>query len=117
MMDLAISREDLIREIYKTCDANKQKDHVHIRLMITRGLKPTPYQSPKITIGNPTIVIVPEIKKSSEETLVVGIKLATVSTRRGRPDVQDPAWNSHSKLNCISACIQGQQVRCADVVR
>eukprot|EP00038_Savillea_parva_P022178 m.37055 g.37055 ORF g.37055 m.37055 type:complete len:315 (-) comp5470_c0_seq2:189-1133(-) len=108
MMDLAITPEQLIKEIYKCTDANKQKDHVHIRLMITRGLKPTPYQAPKTTIGIPTIVIVPEIKESSESTKEVGIKLMTVSTRRGRPDVQDPAWNSHSKLNCISACIQGQ---------
>jgi branched-chain amino acid aminotransferase len=76
--------------------------------MVSRGLKPTPYQAPKTTIGLPTIVIVPEIKHSSQETKEVGIRLATVSTRRGRPDVQDPAWNSHSKLNCITACIQGQ---------
>ena len=26
--------------------------------------------------------------------------------RRGFPDVQDPKLNSHSKLNCITACIQ-----------
>ena len=26
--------------------------------------------------------------------------------RRGHPDVQDPKLNSHSKLNCITACIQ-----------
>lgn len=109
MMDLKITPEQLIREIYKCTDANKQKDHVHIRLMVTRGLKPTPYQAPKTTIGDPTIVIVPEVKQSSDETRAVGIKLATVSVRRGRPDVQDPAWNSHSKLNCIAACIQGQQ--------
>lgn len=107
MIDLGLTPEELIKEIYKCTDANKQKDHVHIRLMVTRGLKPTPYQAPKTTIGLPTIVIIPEIKKSSEETKEVGVRLMTVSTRRGRPDVQDPAWNSHSKLNCISACIQG----------
>jgi len=107
-MDLAITREDLKREIYKCTDANGQRDHVHIRLMCTRGLKPTPYQAPKVTIGNPTIVIIPERKETDETTKQVGIKLSTVHVRRGRPDVQDPAWNSHSKLNCISACIAGQ---------
>jgi len=79
---------------------------VHIRLMITRGVKSTPYQDPRFTITEPTIVIIPEYKDPRPETLTQGVRLATVSTRRGRPDVQDPKWNSHSKLNCITACIQ-----------
>ena len=65
-----------------------------------------------MTIGIPTIVIIPERKESDRgegSAVEVGIKLATVHVRRGRPDVQDPAWNSHSKLNCINACIAGQK--------
>lgn len=104
-------KKELEKEIYRVTDANKQKDHVHIRIMVTRGLKPTPYQNPKVTIGRPTVVIIPERKESSSDKTgadarVDGITLFTVHVRRGRPDVQDPAWNSHSKLNCISACIQ-----------
>ncbi len=79
---------------------------VHVRLMITRGVKSTPYQDPRFTVGAPTIVVIPEYKEARDETLTTGLRLYTVSTRRGRPDVQDPKWNSHSKLNCISACIQ-----------
>lgn len=108
-MDIGMTKNELKKEIYRVCDANKQKNHVHIRLMVTRGLKPTPYQAPKTTIGKPTVVIIPEVKQSSETTKEVGITLFTVHVRRGRPDVQDPSWNSHSKLNCISACIQGQK--------
>ena len=79
---------------------------MHVRLMITRGVKSTPYQDPRFTITPPTIVVIPEYKQAREETLTRGVRLSTVSTRRGRPDVQDPKLNSHSKLNCITACIQ-----------
>lgn len=105
-MHLAISAEELIAEVYRVCDANSMTDDVHIRLMATRGLKPTPYQHPKITLGDPTIVIIPEYKASSEETKRKGLTLFTVHVRRPPADVQDPMWNSHSKLNCIAACIQ-----------
>ncbi len=81
-------------------------DHVHIRLMVTRGIKRTPYQDPRVTIGPATIVIIAEYKNPKPETLERGIRLFTVHVRRGYPDVQDPKLNSHSKLNCITACIQ-----------
>jgi branched-chain amino acid aminotransferase len=81
-------------------------DHAHIRLMVTRGVKRTPYQDPRMTIGPATIVIIPEYKNPKPETLERGIRLFTVHVRRGAPDVQDPKLNSHSKLNCITACIQ-----------
>lgn len=81
-------------------------DAVHVRLMITRGVKSTPYQDPRFTISDPTIVIIPEFKEPAASTLEDGITLFTVHVRRGRPDVQDPKLNSHSKLNCITACIQ-----------
>ncbi|GLC75758.1 hypothetical protein PLESTF_001682400 [Pleodorina starrii] len=87
----------------------QQRPRVHIRLMATRGLKPTPYQNPDITIGQPTIVIIPEYKEPSPVPREVGIRLFTVHVRRGAPDVQDPGWNSHSKLNCIAACIQANK--------
>ena len=81
-------------------------DHVHIRLMVTRGLKATPYQDPRMTIGAATIVIIPEYKTPDPAVAERGVSLFTVHVRRGTPDVQDPKLNSHSKLNCITACIQ-----------
>lgn len=97
---------DMIRATLDANDMGPETDGVHIRLMVTRGVKSTPYQDPRFTISAPTIVIIPEFKTARPETLTRGVTLSTVSIRRGRPDVQDPKWNSHSKLNCISACIQ-----------
>jgi len=74
--------------------------------MVTRGVKRTPYQDPRVTVGPATIVMIPEYKTPSAETAARGISLFTVHVRRGFPDVQDPKLNSHSKLNCITACIQ-----------
>jgi branched-chain amino acid aminotransferase len=79
---------------------------VHVRLMVTRGLKSTPYQDPRACIGPATVVIIPEYKLPRPDTLTDGLRLFTVHVRRGAPDVQDPKLNSHSKLNCITACIQ-----------
>jgi branched-chain amino acid aminotransferase len=107
-MDIGRSPTELTRMIQATLDANDMTDAdgVHIRLMVTRGVKSTPYQDPRFTISPPTIVIIPEYKTARPATLTQGVRLSTVSIRRGRPDVQDPKWNSHSKLNCIAACIQ-----------
>jgi branched-chain amino acid aminotransferase len=104
--DIGLDREALTEALYRTVDANGMRDHVHIRLMVTRGLKSTPYQDPRMTVGAATIVIIAEHKRPSSEVIERGVRLATVHVRRGPPDVQDPRINSHSKLNCILACIQ-----------
>ena len=101
-----MSREELTTRLYGVLAANQMDDGVHVRLMVSRGLKATPYQDPRVTIGTATIVIIAEHKNPLPETLTRGMKLFTVHVRRGYPDVQDPKLNSHSKLNCITACIQ-----------
>ena len=105
-LDLGISREELTTRLYGVLAANQMDDGVHVRLMVSRGLKATPYQDPRVTIGTATIVIIAEHKNPLPETLTRGMNLFTVHVRRGYPDVQDPKLNSHSKLNCITACIQ-----------
>jgi branched-chain amino acid aminotransferase len=105
-MDVGLEPEDLVKRIFDCLDANKMRDGVHIRLMVTRGVKATPYQDPRVTISPATIVIIPEYKNPKPETFEKGLKLFTVNVRRGYPDVQDQKLNSHSKLNCITACIQ-----------
>jgi len=105
-MDIGLTRDELTRALYRTLEVNGMSDHVHVRLMVTRGVKRTPYQDPRMTIGPATVVIIPEYKNPKPETLTRGIRLFTVHVRRGYPDVQDPKLNSHSKLNCITACIQ-----------
>ena len=105
-MEMDVTPERLGERIYRVLEANGMRDGVHVRLMVSRGVKATPYQDPRITITPPTIVIIPEYKEALPETLTRGIRLFTVHVRRGYPDVQDPKLNSHSKLNCITACIQ-----------
>jgi len=107
LLDIGLTREALTRALYETLSANSMHgDGVHIRLMVTRGVKRTPYQDPRATIGPATVVVIAEWKLAKPETLAAGLSLFTVHVRRGFPDVQDPKLNSHSKLNCITACIQ-----------
>jgi len=106
-LDIGLTRAQLTQALYATLAANGMHgDGVHVRLMVTRGVKRTPYQDPRATIGAATVVIIAEWKTPKPETLATGLTLFTVHVRRGYPDVQDPKLNSHSKLNCITACIQ-----------
>lgn len=104
-MDIGISRETLEARLYATIDANAM-EACHIRLMVTRGIRSTPYQDPRVVISPATIVIIAEHKDPLPATVEKGLSLFTVHVRRGDPAVQDPKLNSHSKLNCITACIQ-----------
>ena len=108
-MDLGLSREELARRLYETLDANGMDEGVHVRLMVTRGVRATPYQDPRVVVGGPTIVIIPEYKEPDPAVYERGLKLFTVHVRRGDPAVQDQKINSHSKLNCILASIQATQ--------
>ncbi len=105
-LDIGLAPQELTQRLGDCLKANGMEDGVHIRLMVTRGIKATPYQDPRVTISPATVVIIPEYKEPKPETLERGICLHTVSVRRGYPDVQDQKLNSHSKLNCITACIQ-----------
>jgi branched-chain amino acid aminotransferase len=93
MLDIGLSREELESAIYATLRANDMADGVHVRLMVTRGIKRTPYQDPRVTVGPATVVS-------------TGITLFTTHVRRATPDTLDPKLNAHSKLNDITACIQ-----------
>ena len=108
-MDVGLTRAELIKRLYETLDANHMTEGVHIRLMVTRGVRSTPYQDPRVVVGGATIVIVAEYKEPEPGIVEQGIRLFTVHVRRGDPAVQDPKLNSHSKLNCITACIQAIQ--------
>ena len=108
-MDIGLSRDELARRLYETLDANRMDGGVHVRLMITRGVRSTPYQDPRVVVGGPTIVIIPEYKQPDPAVYERGLKLFTVHVRRGDPAVQDQKINSHSKLNCILASIQATQ--------
>ena len=104
-----VGKKIMSNEIYKTIKKNKMETDVHIRLILSRGLKSTPYQDPSFTISSPTLVIIPEYKKPDEKLYLNGLVLKTVSIIRGPKNVQDPTLNTLSKLNCILACIEAKK--------
>ena len=108
-LKLHFSKKEFIDILSKTIRINKMSSDVHIRLVVSRGIKSTPYQDPAFTISKPTIVIIPEYKKPQKNIYKKGLILKTVKTIRGPHNVQDPRINSLSKLNCILACIEAKK--------
>ena len=108
-MELHLSKEEIINAIWSTLKENNMSSDTHIRLIVSRGIKSTPYQHPKVTISPPTIVIIPEYKRPNKDVIDKGIRLVSVQTRRDSA-VQDPKINSLSKMNCISACIEAENL-------
>jgi branched-chain amino acid aminotransferase len=105
-LDIARSKEQVIQAVLDTQIANGMTHDAHARLMVTRGVKTRPFQHPKLSQRGPTMVIIME---HSRQKLPRPIKLATVPHMRGLPMTQDPKLNSHSKLNCILACIAAEK--------
>ncbi|RFF30875.1 aminotransferase class IV [Wenzhouxiangella sediminis] len=100
------ARKTLIEAVCAVIESNELVDGAHLRIMLTRGVRREPYQDPRLIEGGPTLVIIPGHHPVTEDILVKPQRLFTVHVHRGAPDVQDPRLNSHSKLNCILACIQ-----------
>lgn len=108
-LDIGLSRAELVAALEKTRAANKMTHDVHCRLMVTRGVKVRPFQHPSLSRSGPTIVIIMEHSKPVDTLQSKGIRLATVPQVRGLPMSQDAKYNSHSKLNCVIACLQAEQ--------
>lgn len=108
-MDIGLTPDQLTQQLFDCLKAQDMQGGVHIRLMVTRGVKKTPYQGPRFTITPPTIVIIPEYKSPVPEIQAKGVSLFTAHVRRTGPAEQDQKLNSHSKLNCILACIQADK--------
>jgi len=100
------SKQELTNIIYRVIKHNDMYSDVHIRIIISRGEKITPYQHPSANIGPISLVIIPEYKIANEVININGIKLASVDTIRGTHLNQDPKINSLSKFNCIASCLQ-----------
>lgn len=105
-LKIPYSKKEMIDKIQSTIDINDMSDQVHIRVMLTRGIKKTPSQDPRLTISGPNLVIIAEHKKASIESKNKGITLFTTTYRRGSPDYLDPKLNCHSKLHEVQALIQ-----------
>ena len=105
-LDIGLTRAELTERLHETLRANEMTHGVHIRLMVTRGPKSTPYQDPRFSAGPATVVIIAEHKEPLPTTVERGLSLFTVHVRRASHDTLDPKLNAHSKLNDITACIQ-----------
>lgn len=108
-LDLGMSRAELTEALYTTVRANHMESDVHARLMVTRGIKKTPSQDPRLTISGPTVVIIAEHKVADPGTIQHGLRLLTSTVRRGAPDYLDPRLNCHSKLHEVIALVQALQ--------
>ena len=109
-MDIGMSSDDLTSKIIQTIEANNMYSNIHLRLIVSRGMKSTPYQHPRVNIGGPTIVIIPEYKIVTEDSKDNGLELVSVNTIRSSEITQDPKINSLSKFNCIQACIEADRL-------
>ena len=108
-MHLPFTKEELSAKVWNTLKANAMTDGVHVRIMVTRGIKKTPSQDPRLTISGPNVVIIPEYKTASKDSKDRGITLLTSTLRRGYQDYLDPRLNCHSKLHEVQALIQAIQ--------
>jgi branched-chain amino acid aminotransferase len=108
-LDIGMTRQELTDALHRTVEANDMHTDVHVRLMVTRGLKKTPSQDPRLTVSGPTIVIIAEYKLANPEIRETGITLFTSTVRRGSPDYLDPRLNCHSKLHEVIALTQALQ--------
>ena len=107
-LDTGLDRAGIRDALSRTAAANSMTTDVHCRLMITRGIKSKPFQHPGLSRSGPTVVIIMEHSRPAGSLQEDGIRLATVPQVRGMPMSQDPKFNSHSKLNCVIACLQAE---------
>ena len=108
-MDLGKSLGEITEILYNTIIKNDMFTGVHLRLIVSRGIKSTPYQDPSFTISKPSIVVIPEYKLPLPKVQTSGLRLVSVNTIRGSEQIQDHRINSLSKFNCIQACIEAKR--------
>ena len=108
-LEVGLDRAGIMQAMKETAAANGMTTDVHCRLMLTRGVKDKPFQHPALSTSGPTLVIIMEHSRPADSLQARGIRLATVPQVRGLPMSQDAKYNSHSKLNCVIACLQAEQ--------
>jgi branched-chain amino acid aminotransferase len=109
-LNIHFSKERIIDEINKVLDKNKMNDNIHIRLVVSRGDKITPYQNPNANVGPINLVIIPEYKKTDPNTYINGVNIGRVPNIRPNESILSPHFNTLSKLNCILASIEANKL-------
>ena len=109
-LDIPYSKKDITKEISKVLDKNKMDNDIHIRLIVSRGDKITPYQNPNSNVGPVNLVIIPEYKKTDPNTYAQGVTIGRVPNIRPNESILSPHYNTLSKLNCILASIEANNL-------
>jgi branched-chain amino acid aminotransferase len=109
-LDIPYSKQEIIHQISKVLDKNKMDDQIHIRLVVSRGDKITPYQNPNANIGPINLVIIPEYKETDPNTYIKGVHIGRVPNVRPNDSILSPHYNTLSKLNCILASIEANKL-------
>ena len=109
-LNISYSKQEIIHQINKVLDKNKMNDNIHIRLVVSRGDKITPYQNPNANIGPVNLVIIPEYKQTDPNTYIKGINIGRVPNVRPNDSILSPHYNTLSKLNCILASIEANKL-------
>ncbi len=109
-LDIPYSKKEIIHQINKVLKKNKMNDDIHIRLVISRGDKITPYQNPNANVGPVNLVIIPEYKQTDPNTYIKGVNIGRVPNIRPNDSILSPHYNTLSKLNCILASIESNKL-------
>ena len=109
-LNIPYSKQEIVHQINKVLDKNKMNDNIHIRLVISRGDKITPYQNPNANVGPINLVIIPEYKETDPNTYIKGVKIGRVPNIRPNESILSPHYNTLSKLNCILASIEANKL-------
>ena len=109
-LEIPYSKQEIIYQINKVLDKNKMDDNIHIRLVISRGDKITPYQNPNANVGPINLVIIPEYKETDPNTYIKGVHIGRVPNVRPNDSILSPHYNTLSKLNCILASIEANKL-------
>ena len=109
-LDIPYSKNNIINEINKVLAKNKMNDNIHLRLVISRGDKITPYQNPNANVGPINLVIIPEYKETDPNIYLKGLKIGRVPNIRPNDRILNPHYNTLSKLNCILASIEANNL-------
>jgi len=109
-LHISYSKQEIIHQINKVLDKNNMDDNIHIRLVVSRGDKITPYQNPNANVGPINLVIIPEYKQTDPDTYVKGVNIGRVPNIRPNDSILSPHYNTLSKLNCILASIEANKL-------
>jgi branched-chain amino acid aminotransferase len=109
-LHISYSKQEIIHQINKVLDKNNMDDDIHIRLVVSRGDKITPYQNPNANVGPINLVIIPEYKQTDPDTYIKGVNIGRVPNIRPNESILSPHYNTLSKLNCILASIEANKL-------